>query len=240
MKNLRGWNEFGIAPTTNHAAAGYDFYVPYLDTVEKKAKALKAFEKSYKKTSEELEELMNKLKISVTSQWGHRFVEDNIENILMLYLSLDSNTLNDLGAINSDARISSFVNNYLLFDENLKPGIVPLFSDHLFICSGVHVCLESETAGIFYNKSGMGNRGWDTRACVVGEDYSGICHLSASYTKMNSAQGKFFCGDKFSQMVVEVIVRGDSFEDMGEEAYKEAMANSSRGDKSFGSSDVKH
>ena len=41
-------------------------------------------------------------------------------------------------------------------------------------------------------------------------------------------------------MVVEVIVRGDSFEDMGEEAYKEAMANSSRGDKSFGSSDVKH
>ena len=106
---------------------------------EKKAKALKAFEKSYKKTSEELEELMNKLKISVTSQWGHRFVEDNIENILMLYLSLDSNTLNNLGAINSDARISSFVNNYLLFDENLKPGIVPLFSDHLFICSGVHV-----------------------------------------------------------------------------------------------------
>ena len=28
MKNLRGWNEFGIAPTTNHAAAGYDFYAP--------------------------------------------------------------------------------------------------------------------------------------------------------------------------------------------------------------------
>ena len=75
MKNLRGWNEFGIAPTTNHAAAGYDFYVPYLDTVEKKAKALKAFEKSYKKTSEELEELMNKLKISVTSQWGHRLLK---------------------------------------------------------------------------------------------------------------------------------------------------------------------
>ena len=74
MKNLRGWNEFGIAPTTNHAAAGYDFYVPYLDTVEKKAKALKAFEKScrlleeYQKASEDKTQDDPKEKESVLSK----------------------------------------------------------------------------------------------------------------------------------------------------------------------------
>lgn len=237
-ENLRGWNEFGITPTTNYAAAGYDFYVPNLQTVSQKHKALKAFKKSYKKTDDELETLINKFSTLITSKYGRNVVETNIENILLLYLSLDSNYLNEFGG--EDQKIAAFVCDYLIFDDKGTPGIIPQFADHLCICSGVHVCLKTETAGIFYNKSGMGTRGWDTRACVVDEDYSGICHLSASYTKKNSTQGKFFCGDKFSQMVVEVIVRGDEFEDMGEEAYVEAMSNSNRGDNAIGSSDIKH
>ena len=52
--NLKGWVEFGITPTTTHKAAGYDFYVPNLNTPKQKQLALKAFQKSFKRTEEEL------------------------------------------------------------------------------------------------------------------------------------------------------------------------------------------
>lgn len=237
--NLKGWVEFGIKPTTTYAAAGYDFYVPNLTTPKQKQLALKAFQKSYKRTEEELVELLDKLSLFATAQFGSELVNDNIENILHLYLALDSRLIRS--QLTLDDKISAFVDMYLMFDESKNiPGLIPRLNDHLCICSGIHVALDPETAGIFYNKSGMGTRGWDTRACVVDEDYSGICHLSASYTKDAVGDGRFFCGDKFSQMVVEVITRGDEFEDLGEDTYKEVMANSKRGDNAIGSSDIKH
>ncbi|MBO5005634.1 MAG: hypothetical protein J6D03_10545 [Clostridia bacterium] len=237
MKNLRGWNEFGIDPTTNYSAAGYDFYVPNLKTTTQKHKALNAFKKSYKKSDDEMNDIISILSTYVASKYGRSVVEENIENILMLYLALDSNYIRN--SKNEDEKIFKFVDNYLIFDELGIPGIECKFSDHLLICSGIHVCLSHDTAGIFYNKSGMGNRGWDTRACVVDEDYAGICHLSASYTKQG-VNGRFYCGDKFSQMVIEVIERGEKFENMTQEEYEEAMNDSQRGETGFGNSDIKH
>lgn len=237
--NLRGWVEFGIKPNTNCKAAGYDFFVPNLNTPKQKQLALKAFQKSYKRTKDEIDELIDKLSLYTTARFGSEIVDENIENILHLFLALDSRAIRSCD--NLDDKVDVFVSHYLIFDDIKKvPGIIPQLNDHICICSGVHVALDPETAGIFYNKSGMGTRGWDVRACVVDEDYSGPCHLSGAYTKDAEGDGKFYCGDKFSQMVVEVIVRGDEFNDMGEEAYKQHMADSARGDDAMGSSDVKH
>lgn len=239
MKNLQGWVEFGIAPTTSYDAAGYDFYVPNLVTEEQKVLAFEAFKKSYNKTNDELTDIANKLSLYATSKWGSELVDINLHNILHLYLALDSPSIKICSSL--DESVDTFVEEYLIFDKSKKvPGIVPDVCDHVIINSGVHVALEDETAGIFYNKSGMGTRGWDTRACVVDQDYSGACHLSASYTKIDREGGKFFCGDKFSQMVVEKIVRGEQFDCMSKEAYEARMANSKRGDGAMGSTDVKH
>ena len=41
--------------------------------------------------------------------------------------------------------------------------------------------LDIGVAGLYVNKSGKGNCGWDVRACLVDEDYAGF--VSASFTK---------------------------------------------------------
>lgn len=239
--NLRGFVDFGIKPTTTYAAAGYDFYIPNLVTEEQKKKAFESFKVSYNKTEEELIDIYNRIALYLEAISGANTeaLAENFTNILMLYLSLDAQSINKFRDL--DNKIDEFVTRYLVFDEQKNvPGIKVQLHDHVKINSGVKVALDPETAGIFYNKSGMGTRGWDTRACVVDEDYSGYVHLSASYTKDHETGGTIYCGDKFSQMVVEVIVRGDEFEELDEEKYNELMKDSKRGANAMGSSDVKH
>ena len=96
-------------------------------------------------------------------------------------------------------------------------------------------------AGLYVNKSGNGNKGWDVRACLVDEDYAGFVHLSMSYTKetIEDKQNIIYCGDKLTQMML-IPVFHDEYIDIDEEEYNKIMANSKRGDKGFGSSDIKH
>jgi dUTPase len=135
--------------------------------------------------------------------------------------------------------IDEFVSYRLIFDDNGVPGIVTYAGDYLLFNSGIKVGLPTDTAGIFFNKSGKGNKGFDTRACVVDEDYAGFVHLSSAYDKETYFGENIYCGDKFSQMVVLPVVK-TSISELDEAKYDELMSNSQRGADGFGSSDVKH
>ena len=52
-------------------------------------------------------------------------------------------------------------------------------------------------------------------------------------------QNVIYCGDKLTQMML-IPVFHDEYIDIDEEEYNKIMANSKRGDKGFGSSDIKH
>jgi dUTPase len=62
-----------------------------------------------------------------------------------------------------------------------------------------------------------------------------------SYTKevIENKQNIVYCGDKLTQMMLIPIFH-DEYVDVDEETYNNIMKNSQRGDKGFGSSDIKH
>jgi len=233
---MKIFNEFGIKPTTNCKAAGYDFYIPNIKVpIDNCDYILNAFSASYKKTKEELTEILNNLVLYATAQYGEKPINGNELNILFLYLALDSTALHVV-----DDPYEIFIDHYLIFDEkNNVPGIKPRVLDHVFFNSGIHVALEPNTVGIFFNKSGRGIKGWDIRACVIDEDYAGAVHLSLAYTKLNDDDGIIYCGDKLTQMVVLPVLHSE-IEEVEEEDYNEIMSNSERGSNAFGSSDEKH
>ena len=111
--------------------------------------------------------------------------------------------------------------------------------DYFLFNSGIRVKLEPDTAGIFFNKSGKGNQGFDTRAWVVDEDYSGFVHLSQAFDKETFDGVNLYCGDKLTQMVVLPVVKTE-INEVEESIYNDMMSNSARGSDGFGSSDVKH
>lgn len=228
-------NEFGIKPTTTHKAAGYDFYIPNIQLpVEKSDFILEAFSKSYKKNVDELKQLINDLYLQVSAVYGEDKIIGQEMNILMLYLSLDSVALNL-----SEDSVETFVDAYLIFDDSGKPGIKPNVLDQIFFNSGIHTALEPGTAGIFFNKSGKGTKGWDIRACVVDEDYTGFVHLSLQYSKMSDTDGIIYVGDKITQMII-LPVGHSEVEEVDKDMYETLMNGSERGSDGFGSSDVKH
>ena len=229
-------NEFGITPTRNHTAAGYDFYIPNINkTVEESEDILNAFSKSYKKSVDELKDLINKLYLQISAVYGEDKVENNEMNILMLYLALDSSHLED-----NEYKIEKFVDDWLIFDENNKAGINAKFGDHVFFNTGIHTYFEHGKCGLFVNKSGKGTKGWDIRACLVDEDYTGFVHLSLSFTKLNATQdGNIYVGDKLTQMMV-LTVDQDNVEELSKDEYDALTNESTRGSSGFGSSDEKH
>jgi len=233
---MKVFNEFGVKPTRTHTAAGYDFYIPNIKTsVEESEFILEAFSKSYKKSVDELKQIIDDLVLQVSAVYGEDKVAGQEMNILLLYLALDSYDVR-----HSDDPVETFVDCKLIFDANGTPGIRPIVFDHMFINSGIHTLLNPDTAGIFFNKSGKGVKGWDVRACVVDEDYAGFVHLSLSYTKLNDEDGIIYCGDKLIQMVVLNVADKTDAEEINKEEYEKAMSNSERGSAGFGSSDIKH
>ena len=236
-QDLNIFNDFGITPTTNFTAAGLDFYIPNLDTKEKVNKWLEAvsqknFELSY------LNELFNKFSL-FTSYNGTELHGTTIWNIVQLYVSLDSSYIN-YDFDNLDDRVEAFVEDYLLFDKNGNPGMRLQPLDHTLFNSGIKVALAHNTAGIFFNKSGKGTKGFSVRAQVVDEDYSGYVHLSNAYTKDSEDDGIIYVGDKITQMVVLPIILVNKCKELTIEEYEELMKNSKRGSYAMGSSDVKH
>jgi len=236
MTDLKIYNEFGIVPSSNCDAAGLDFYVPNIVGLSNRDAILAAFAKSYKTDVDALGNLLDELALYVSAKFTPDVFENNELNILHLFLALDSKYLND---VVDDERVSEFVYTYLMFDKNGKPGIQLMCNDHVCFNSGIKVALDNDTAGIFFNKSGKGNKGFDVRACVVDEDYAGFVHTSLSYTKDDEFDGAVFCGDKITQMVVLPIIHKKCVE-VSKDEYEETMSNSRRGSNAFGSSDEKH
>lgn len=244
MSDLFIYNGFGITPSKNYTAAGYDFHIPYITDESKFDMALKAFMKSYKKTEEEINEILDMLGLYVQSTYEKcEFNKVNAINILHLYLALTppDDVMDDEEAeqVPLSDSIDEFVSYRLIFDDNGVPGIMTYAGDYLLFNSGIKVGLPTDTAGIFFNKSGKGNKGFDTRACVVDEDYSGFVHLSSAFDKEVYFGETIYCGDKFSQMVVLPVVK-TQIKEMSYYDYEALMSNSQRGADGFGSSDVKH
>lgn len=260
---MKFYNAFGIKPTNTYTSAGTDYYIPNLDTPEKVEKAYKAFEKSYEKTAEQI------AKLDETFEAIFRIKEqDNLKkhiaNLIHLYLAFYDPELEAIKGEDFLTSIEYFLAEFVIYDEkNDKIGIKVRCNDTLFINSGIKVALDTVlsekvapnphhavdlfrmlgigVAGLYVNKSGNGNKGWDVRACLVDEDYAGFVHLSMSYTKetIENKQNIIYCGDKLTQMML-IPVFHDEYIDADEEEYNKIMANSQRGDKGFGSSDIKH
>ena len=102
---------------------------------------------------------------------------------------------------------------------------------------GKGYCSAIFNTGIFFNKSGKGNQGFDVRACVVDEDYAGFVHMSCAYDKRFDTT--LYCGDKLTQMVIVPVVKTQVVE-VDDTKFAELHAASQRGADGFGSSDVKH
>lgn len=241
-KKLIIWNEFGETPKTSFTAAGVDFMIPHLvnKSETQRQAALKAFEKSFDVTDETVAILVGEARRLLIEKIGDAVLaEQNIPDTLHLFLALDSianrnhhNTLVE--------KLQDFCEHRLLYDKKKNAvGLWLDFGDQMKINSGIHEALPHEFAGVYLNKSGMGNKGFDVRSQVIDEDYTGIVHLSISFCK-DMKSPVIYAGDKVIQQLIIPIYLVDMIEEVSEEDYKEIMKDSNRGDQGFGSQDVKH
>lgn len=236
MDKLKILNVFGIKPVGNGVSAGMDFFMPkfkqYGQYSKKQGKQIiDAFCKSYNVTEEKLFNIWDELSLNVSALYNEDLFEQNDLNILQLYLCYDPY---------KKLSISDFVDYILVFDDNKVPGIKCKTNDYIKVNSGIRIALNHDTCGIFFNKSGKGTKGWDIRACVIDEDYSGYVHISMTYSKAdNLNDGLVYCGDKLTQLLI-LPVKHTEPEEITEEEYDKLMSESERGANGFGSSDVKH
>ena len=260
---MKIYNAFGIKPTNTYTSAGTDYYIPNLDTPEKVALAYKAYEKSYGKTIEEVRDIARKINLILEDKKSNIPVEQ-VPNLTQLFLAIYDPELEEAKNTSMLMTIDYFISEFVVYDEkNNKVGVKMHLNDTLFVNSGIKVALDTVlsdktgpnpthlvdlfrllgigVAGLYVNKSGNGNKGWDVRACLVDEDYAGFVHLSMSYTKevIENKQNIVYCGDKLTQMML-IPVFHDEYIETDEDNYDKIMENSQRGDKGFGSSDIKH
>lgn len=255
MNKLKIYNEFGINPTTNFTAAGLDFYIPnlYFDNPEDQDNIWKELGKSFKVDIETLKEIGDHLVSQVLGnslgKISEEYVYKNVLNLVHLYCAYDTEFFIHPTGFNTKydkkyypEHIEIFIDEVLIIPcEDGKPfGLMLFNSDTLFFNSGIRVALPKDTAGVFLNKSGKGNAGFDVRAQVVDVDYAGLVHLSMSYTKDNRLSSKVFIGDKLVQMLILPIYQTDGVECLDRETYDKLMKDSLRGTDGFGSSDIKH
>ena len=252
---MKIYNSFGIKPTNTYVSAGSDYYIPNIDTEEKKERALKAFEKSYKKTTDEINEIYDIIYKAIEDT---HIDQSQVTNLVHLYLAFYNPVIEALDKLEDN--IDYFINQHVLYDEKKKVvGLKMDLNDTLFINSGIKIALDTVlqeqgyedveilralgigVAGLYVNKSGKGNKGWDVRSVLVDEDYSGFVHLSLAYTKDLIIQGEnyIYCGDKLTQMILLPVFH-TQYEEIDEEEYNKLMQNSLRGSNGFGSSDIKH
>jgi len=251
---MKIYNAFGIKPTNTYVSAGSDYYIPNIVTDKQKKLALKAFEKSYNIDHKTINILLDFIKHYITT-------DNNEVNILHLFLAYHNSKLELIKKSSIVDGLKYFIDNFLIYNGKVY-GIQPNLNDTLFINSGIKIALDTVlsnqngpnvnqqinnlrllgigVAGLYVNKSGMGNKGYDVRACLVDEDYSGYVHLSMAFTKdTENLNRNLFCGDKLTQMML-IPVFHTQYEEVSENEYNKIMENSDRGDKGFGSSDVKH
>ena len=255
---MKIYNEFGITPTNTYVSAGTDYYIPNIDDYDfnKVKNALKAFEKSYKVSSDDIQGIRQQFEVLEDTNETNQ-----ITNMIHLFLALGNKKLDELKKFSLIDAIDYFYENYLVWDKNGNAGIKLKLNDTLFINSGIKIALDTVlsdqrgvnnqvnvfrnlgigVAGLYVNKSGKGNAGFDVRACLVDEDYAGYVHLSMAYTKdlFEDGQNIVYAGDKLTQMML-IPVFHTQYEEVTEAKYNLLMGDSNRGDSGFGSSDVKH
>lgn len=107
----------------------------------------------------------------------------------------------------------------------LKPG------ESVNIPSGIKLVLGTSTAGIFFNKSGVGVKGVLVGAQVVDSDYRGEVHLNVHNTSLKEVS--FDPGQKLVQMLVIPVSLLGLFE-VSNEQYDQ-YDNTVRGSGGFGS-----
>ena len=239
---MKIYNAFGITPTNTHVSAGSDYYIPNLETEEQINLALKAFEKSYGKSTEQI----NAIYQEFINQYE---VKEQAANLTHLFLATYDKHLEAAKTSSIESAVKYFINNFAVYDKKKKVvGVALKLNDTLFINSGIKVALPTINknlgigiGGLYVNKSGKGNAGFDTRAVLVDEDYSGYVHLSQSYTKDLYTEGQniVYCGDKLVQMIL-IPVYYEEYEEINEDEYNKIMKDSLRGSNGFGSSDIKH
>ena len=238
------YNEFGILPSKNYEAAGYDFYIPNIKNVseEEHNKIIRYFSESYKCSVEKIVDIFKILRLHVSDKDEKGWNENTALNILHLFLSVSSNFLTDEGTLeNVDTEtiygdVDDFVRDYLVFKEDGTPGLKPSSGMYVLFNSGIRTYVGEGRVGIFMNKSGRATKGWDVRAQVVDEDYTGLVHLSAEFYRWNSTMGTIYCGDKFLQMILLNIPKTDIIE-VDKTEFDNLHNDSKRGTDGFGSSD---
>ena len=238
MEEFKILNKFGITPSKNFEAAGYDFYVPKFENLEEEdvLMIIDAFSKSYNMTSDQVKRVFDEISLYLSSQDLSNDFAD-IMNVLQLYLGLTASDYYYCSKSDSDFdTLDYFLTNILIFDKNGIPGIVVYNGDFLLFNSGIKVKLDPGKVGIFFNKSGKGNKGYDVKACVVDEDYNGFVHMSLSFHKN---EDKLFCGDKLVQFLIFDLPKTE-IRELTEDEFNEMHADSKRGADGFGSSDIKH
>lgn len=258
---MKIYNAFGIKPTNTFVSAGTDYYIPNIDDFNFKQVelAIAAFEKSYNINHDDIEIIRTQFE---------NFEDPNetnqITNMVHLFLAVGNKKLDELKKFSLIDAVDYFYENYLVWDKNGNVGVKLQLNDTLFINSGIKVALDTiwdkngqdnfntvrylkgigiGIAGLYVNKSGKGNAGFDVRACLVDEDYSGYVHLSMAYTKdlfeYDNIKNVVYAGDKLTQMML-IPVFHTQYEEVTEAKYNLLMSESDRGDSGFGSSDVKH
>lgn len=241
-KKLTIWNEFGETPKTSFTAAGVDFMIPHLATKDQKKRdaALTAFENSFGVTRETVDSLVVEARKILIEKIGDAvLVEQNIPDTVHLFLALDS-IANRNKHSSLVEKLQDFCEHRLLYDKKKNTvGLWLDFGDQLKINSGIHEALPHEFAGVYLNKSGMGNKGFDVRSQVIDEDYTGLVHLSISFCK-DMKSPEIYVGDKVIQQLIIPIYLVDFIDEVTEDEYNEIMKDSERGSNGFGSQDIKH
>ena len=88
MSDLKIYNGFGITPSKNYVAAGYDFHIPYLKDESKVDMMLDALKKSYKLDDESMEIIVNSINLHLSAIFDKEFSVCDIINITHLFLAL--------------------------------------------------------------------------------------------------------------------------------------------------------
>lgn len=257
---MKIYNAFGIKPTNTYISAGTDYYIPNIDdnNITQSQLALKSFEKSYGMSSDDIRVIYDQFELLEDSNESNQ-----ITNLVHLFLATSNKILDQLKSYSIIDAVDYFYDKYVTYDNQGNVGIKLKLNDTLFINSGIKVALDTVlsdkvapnpshavdllrmlgigVAGLYVNKSGKGNAGFDIRACLVDEDYAGYVHLSMAYTKdLFEEDGKniVYVGDKLTQMMLIPIFHSN-IEEIDETEYNKLMSNSERGDSGFGSSDIK-
>lgn len=231
-------NEFGITPKTSFTAAGVDFFIPHLAVLDssKKLIALHSFEKSFNKTTEQINEIVNIFHDILMEKIGNRNLINNVMfDVVHLFLALDNKEMRS-DKYSLKEKVEKFVLNNLIFKDKDTPGIILDSADQVKINSGIREALPTNMAGIFFNKSGRGNDGLDVMSCVVDEDYTGYVHLSVINSKKTAYS--IFCGEKLVQQVIIPIYQVSGIDEIDKSDYDEIMKDSQRGDNGFASTGV--